>query len=129
MVVSGIDHLVLTVFDIEETRSFYEKGLGMESVVFGEIRVALKFGSQKISLYALGGEIEPKTSVPTPGSADLCFITPIDLNKAITHAESHGVEIIEGPVKRTGANGEIQSFYFRDPDSNLIELANEVVAK
>jgi catechol 2,3-dioxygenase-like lactoylglutathione lyase family enzyme len=128
MLVTRLDHLVLTVRDIDETLGFYESVLGMEPVVFGEGRVALRFGNQKINLHAQGREFEPKASVPTPGAADLCFITPIELNKAVTHIESRGVEIIEGPVGRTGATGPIQSVYFRDPSGNLIELANEVVA-
>jgi catechol 2,3-dioxygenase-like lactoylglutathione lyase family enzyme len=127
MIVDRLDHLVLTVVDIEETLAFYERVLGMEPVVFGEGRVALKFGEQKINLHAQGHEFTPNASVPTPGSADLCFITPIELEKAISHVEACDVQILEGPVIRTGAKGDLQSFYFRDPGGNLIEVANEVV--
>jgi len=128
MLVTRLDHLVLTVRDIDETLRFYESVLGMEPVVSGEGRVALRFGNQKINLHTQGREFEPKALVPTPGAADLCFITPVELNKAVTHIESRGVEIIEGPVGRTGATGAIQSVYFRDPSGNLIELATEVGA-
>jgi catechol 2,3-dioxygenase-like lactoylglutathione lyase family enzyme len=100
--------------------------MGMKKEVFGNGRVALKCGSQKINLHELGKEFEPKASKPMPGSADLCFITQTPLNDAMAHVKSCGVEIIEGPVKRTGANGPIRSFYFRDPDHNLIEVANEI---
>jgi catechol 2,3-dioxygenase-like lactoylglutathione lyase family enzyme len=100
--------------------------LGMEKEVFGDGRVALKCGSQKINLHELGKEFEPKANKPTPGSADLCFITQTPLADAMAHVKRCGVEIIEGPVKRTGANGLIRSFYFRDPDNNLIEVANEI---
>jgi len=124
MKVSGIDHIVLTVRDIEETVSFYEKVLGMEPIAYGEGRVALKFGRQKINLHASGQEFEPKAAVPTPGSADLCFITPLALDEAIIHVKNCGVKIVEGPVSRTGANGKLWSFYFRDPSRNLIEVAN-----
>ena len=113
---------------IEETRSFYLKVLGMEPVLFGEGRIALKFGRQKINLHEQGREFEPKASAPTPGSADLCFITPVKLERAMSHVRSCGVEILEGPVNRTGANGQLRSFYFRDPSGNLIEVANEAVA-
>ena len=126
MKISKLDHFVLTVRDIEKTISFYTSVMGMKKEVFGQGRVALKYGDQKINLHEFGNEFEPKASNPMPGSADLCFITKTPLNEAISHVKSFGVEIIEGPVERTGAKGSILSFYFRDPDNNLIEVANEV---
>jgi catechol 2,3-dioxygenase-like lactoylglutathione lyase family enzyme len=126
MKISRLDHLVLTVMDIEKTASFYVSVLGMEKEVFGGGRVALKCGSQKINLHERGKEFEPKAKKTTPGSADLCFITQTLLADAMAHVKRCGVEIIEGPVERTGANGPIRSFYFRDPDDNLIEVANEI---
>ena len=126
MKISKLDHLVLTVTDIEKTASFYVSVLGMVKEVFGDGRVALKCGSQKINLHELGKEFEPKANKPTPGSADLCFITNTPLDDAMAHVKGCGVEIIEGPVKRTGTNGALRSFYFRDPDQNLIEVANEI---
>lgn len=80
--------------------------------------------SQKINLHEQGKEFEPKANQPVPGSEDLCFITETKLEDAMEHVKSKGVEIIEGPVARTGATGSIISFYFRDPDKNLIEVAN-----
>ena len=126
MKISKIDHLVLTVTDIEKTASFYVSVLGMVKEVFGDGRVALKCGSQKINLHELGKEFEPKANKPTPGSADLCFITHTPLDDAMAHVKRCGIEIIEGPVERTGTNGPLRSFYFRDPDQNLIEVANEI---
>jgi catechol 2,3-dioxygenase-like lactoylglutathione lyase family enzyme len=126
MELSKLDHLVLTVSNIEKTISFYVSVMGMKKEVFGQGRVALKYGDQKINLHEFGNEFEPKANKPTPGSADLCFITKTPLNEAMSHITSCGVEIIEGPVERTGAKGSILSFYFRDPDNNLIEVANEV---
>lgn len=125
MQISKLDHLVLTVKDIDKATSFYVSVMGMTKEVFGSGRVALKCGSQKINLHEFGKEFEPKANKPTPGSADLCFITQTPLDDAMAHAKRCGVEIIEGPVERTGANGPIRSFYFRDPDYNLIEVANE----
>lgn len=126
MEVNKIDHLVLTVQDIGETLEFYQKVLGMEHVVFGEGRVALKFGNHKLNLHEAGNEYEPKALHPVPGSVDLCLITQTPLNDAIQHIESCGVVIIQGPVIRTGACGSLSSIYFRDPSGNLIEVANEV---
>jgi catechol 2,3-dioxygenase-like lactoylglutathione lyase family enzyme len=126
MEIIKLDHLVLTVKDVEKTTSFYVSVMGMKKKVFGSGRVALKYGDQKINLHESGKELEPKANNPTPGSADLCFITQTPLNDAMAHVKRWGVEIIEGPVEKTGANGPIRSFYFRDPDLNLIEVANEI---
>ena len=124
MNITSIDHIVLTVKDIDVTVQFYESVLGMVAETFGEGRVALKFGNQKINLHKHGQEFEPKANNPAPGSEDLCFITEIELKLAMEHVKSKGINILEGPVARTGATGPIVSFYFRDPDGNLIEVAN-----
>jgi catechol 2,3-dioxygenase-like lactoylglutathione lyase family enzyme len=128
MNIDSIDHVVLTVKDIEATCVFYSAALGMAVVTFGGGRKALAFGSQKINLHQYGTEFKPKAGQPTPGSADLCFITSVPLRDAVTHLASCGIAIIEGPVPRTGAQGPIQSVYFRDPDMNLIEVSNYVRA-
>ena len=122
MSVTGLDHLVLTVADIEATCEFYVKALGMQRDLFAGGRTALKFGSQKINLHKAGNEFEPKAVHPTPGSGDLCFIVP-NLEAAKLRLDAEGVEIIEGPVPRTGAMGKLMSIYCRDPDGNLIELS------
>ena len=123
MKISYLDHFVLTVADIAATTSFYENVLGMKAVSFGDGRIALEFGQQKINLHQLGNEFEPKAQNVRAGSADLCFITETDLSDAMSYVENQGVMIIDGPVKRTGAKGSITSFYFRDPDGNLIEVS------
>jgi catechol 2,3-dioxygenase-like lactoylglutathione lyase family enzyme len=123
MHVRSLDHLVLTVQNIDATCAFYATVLGMEVVSFGEGRKALAFGSQKINLHERGREFEPKAGKPTPGSADLCFITEAHMAEVIGQLNSLGVTIVEGPVARTGAVGPIQSVYFRDPDANLIEVS------
>ncbi len=121
--IDRLDHIVLTVKDIEETVRFYTTVLGMEKIEFGQGRVALKFGRQKINLHQAGKETEPKAIAPAPGSADLCLITETSLGDAMDHIRNKGIPIIEGPVNRAGANGLITSFYFRDPDGNLIEVS------
>lgn len=123
MKINRLDHLVLTVKDVEATCSFYQT-LGMEVVTFGNGRKALCFGAQKINLHQQGHEFEPKAERPTPGSADLCFITETPLAEVAGHLRFSGIEILEGPVERTGATGTILSLYLRDPDLNLIEISN-----
>ena len=124
MQIDHLDHMVLTVADIETTVDFYTRVLGMQVVTFGEGRKALAFGNQKINLHQAGREFEPKAERPTPGSADLCFIVATPLDRVIAHLEAQCVAIVEGPVQRTGATGRIRSVYLRDPDQNLIELSN-----
>ena len=124
MKADGIDHLVLTVKDIDKTVDFYQRVLGMSKIVFGDNRVALAFGNQKINLHQWGNEFEPKAENVQPGSADLCFTLKTSLNDAVDHLMRCGVTIIAGPVSRTGAMGKLVSVYFRDPDGNLIEASN-----
>ncbi|MBW2354121.1 MAG: VOC family protein [Deltaproteobacteria bacterium] len=124
MKVEAIDHLVLTVKDIDATCSFYTRMLGMEVTTFHGSRRALSFGIQKINLHQYGKEFDPKAKAPTPGSADLCFITSMPIRNVITHLASCGVNLIKGPVSQTGARGPMVSVYFRDPDGNLIEISN-----
>lgn len=126
MKIDSLDHLVLTVVDIEASCAFYSRVLGMEVVTFGTGRQALAFGAQKINLHQAGREFEPKAERPTPGSADLCFLTTLPLPEVQAHLAACGVTITEGPVQRTGAQGPILSVYFRDPDRNLIEISNRL---
>jgi catechol 2,3-dioxygenase-like lactoylglutathione lyase family enzyme len=126
MKIDSLDHLVLTVKNVDVTCAFYSKALGMEIVTFDVDRKALSFGSQKINLHEHGNEFEPKAERPIPGSGDLCFITSVPISEVISHMEACGINIIEGPVQRAGAIGPIMSIYFRDPDMNLIEVSNHI---
>lgn len=121
--IERLDHLVLTVADIERTISFYSEVLGMEPVTFGEGRRALAFGVHKMNLHEAGKEIDPKAVRPTPGSADLCLVSAVPIEEVVRHLEACGVAVEEGPVPRTGAQGMMTSVYFRDPDGNLIEVS------
>jgi catechol 2,3-dioxygenase-like lactoylglutathione lyase family enzyme len=126
MQVEAIDHIVLTVRDLEVAIAFYTRVLGMKAITFGAGRRALAFGAQKINLHEAGHELEPKAAVPTPGSADLCFVTSSAPAAVVAHLHAAGVEVLEGPVTRTGARGPITSVYFRDPDGNLLEVSSYV---
>jgi catechol 2,3-dioxygenase-like lactoylglutathione lyase family enzyme len=121
-----LDHLVLTVADIERTCAFYERVLGMEAITFGDGRRALRFGDHKINLHQAGREFAPFAAHPTPGSADLCFTTSVPLSEVIAHIQACAITIIEGPVRRSGAVSDLESIYLRDPDGNLIEVSNQI---
>ena len=126
--VYALDHLVLTVVNIDVTLAFYRDVLGMVPDAFtpaGEApRWALEFGHQKINLHLAGKEFDPKAQLPTPGSGDLCFLSETPLSTWQSHLTARGVPIEEGPIARTGATGPLTSLYLRDPDGNLIEIAN-----
>ncbi|WP_343235898.1 DUF6817 domain-containing protein [Streptomyces sp. SID10815] len=121
--ITGVDHLVLTVADIERTVDFYRRVLGMEPVTFGQGRRALAFGASKINLHRAGGELLPHAARPTPGSADLCLVTDTPQAQVLEHLAACGITPEEGPVRRTGARGPFLSTYLRDPDGNLVEIS------
>ena len=124
MQIERLDHLVLTVADIERTCDFYRRVLGMEVVHFGEARTALRFGQQKITLHSASNIPGLVADKPTPGSGDLCFITKTPLAEVNAHLEECGIPVVAGPGPRAGAIGTIQSVYIRDPDQNLVEISN-----
>nr|HET7858449.1 VOC family protein [Caldimonas sp.] len=121
--IDHLDHLVLTTADEDACVRFYVGVLGMTLETFGEGRKAFRFGAQKINLHVQGREFEPKAHAPLPGSLDVCFIAAVPLADVTARLERHGVPVIEGPVLRTGATGRIRSVYVRDPDRNLVEIA------
>jgi catechol 2,3-dioxygenase-like lactoylglutathione lyase family enzyme len=129
MQIDGLDHVVLTARDVRVTADFYARVLGMRADIqedpshtfyYGE----LYFGQQKINLHQAGHEFQPAALVPTPGAADLCFITTTSPENVVQHLQACGVEILEGPVPRIGARGPMTSIYFRDPDQNLLEISH-----
>jgi catechol 2,3-dioxygenase-like lactoylglutathione lyase family enzyme len=126
MTLEKLDHLVLPVSDIDAIATSYTTYLGTEKRICGDNRVALHFGDQKINLHPAGWDYEPKARVSIAGSADLCFIVSESVESLQTKLVQLGVDIIEGPVERTGATGRLLSIYIRDPDGNLIELSNRV---
>jgi len=128
MQITRIDHIVLTVADIAATCEFYSRAFNMQVLTFGAGRTALSFGQQKINLHQAGKEFEPKAMRPTPGSADICLITETPVSQVMLHLQACGVDLLEGPVRRTGATGPLLSVYCRDPDDNLIEISNYVDA-
>jgi catechol 2,3-dioxygenase-like lactoylglutathione lyase family enzyme len=134
-VIDRIDHLVLTTAREAACIDFYTRVLGMRLETFAPAgaggagsgaaaaRKALVFGRQKINLHVQGAEHEPKAHLPVPGSQDLCFIATVPLADVIARLGRERWPIAAGPVPRTGATGPIRSVYVRDPDLNLIEIA------
>ncbi len=123
--IETLDHLVLTVANIDAATDFYTEVLSMDLVTFNG-RKALAFGEQRLNLHQRGHEFEPKAAHPLPGSADLCFITSTPLEEVIEYLKALRIHIELGPVERTGALSQLRSVYIRDPDHNLIEISNYI---
>jgi catechol 2,3-dioxygenase-like lactoylglutathione lyase family enzyme len=128
MMISHLDHLVLTTTDETACVDFYTRVLGMALETFSAgspsvQRKAFRFGQQKINLHIRGHEFEPRAHLPVPGSQDLCFMASVPLDAVIAHLQAINWPIIEGPGPRTGATQKIRSIYVRDPDLNLIEIS------
>ncbi len=119
---AGIDHLVLTVEDAERSCRFYERALGAERIEF-EGRLALGLGDQKVNLHVAGAEYDPHATEPVPGSGDFCVLVSTPIEEVRAHLEREGIEVIHGPVEKVGTHGPLRSVYVRDPDGNLVELA------
>ena len=123
MNIVGLDHLVLAVADIERTAAFYQRVLGLERVTFGPGRTALQAGDQKINLQSVNEPHLPVAGTPTPGSADFCLVTESAVQDVLDALARAGVDVVAGPVSKTGALGPMTSVYFNDPDGNLVEVA------
>ena len=124
--IKSLDHFVLTVRDIESAVAFYGAALGMERVEFAAGRVALAFGGQKINLHPHPTDVDLVAENPQPGTGDFCLLADTPVLDVKAHLEALKIDIIEGPIERTGAQGPILSIYFYDPDGNLVEVANQV---
>lgn len=129
MPIRGIDHVALTVSDIESTVSWYSRVLGANPIYLAEWRagkipvVILQVGESRLSLHAAAAPAKPHALRPTAGAVDLCFRWSGPLSDAEAHLSAFGIEIEEGPVPRPAADGRLgQSIYFRDRDGNLLEL-------
>lgn len=121
--IEAIDHVVLTTRDERQCIDFYTRVLGMRLERYGDNRLALRFGTQKINVHQPGLDADLKASDPKPGSLDICFLSAVPLERVVARLEECGVAIVAGPALRTGGIGRIRSVYVRDPDGNLVEIS------
>jgi catechol 2,3-dioxygenase-like lactoylglutathione lyase family enzyme len=119
---SGLDHLVITVTDISRAVDFYSRVLGLDVRYRDRDRVDLMLGDMALRLHWTDTDVQPRAATPTPGSLDLCLRSQLPLDQVARHLEALDVEVEQGPVTRQGASGEIVSLYLRDPDGNLLEI-------
>ena len=122
-----LDHLILTVTDLTTSLRFYAEVLQMPVITFGNSRKAVQIGHQKINFHVAEAPIVPHAKYPPPGAADICLLTDIPLSALIADLETAGIAVALGPVRRSGVQSPLWSIYFRDPDGNLIEVANPVL--
>ena len=124
--IRSLDHLVITASDLKATIAFYTRVLGMEHVEFGNGLHAVHFGVQKFNIHDRNTAAAPKARVIVPGSEDFCLLTDTPIDDVLAHLGACDVAVEIGPVRRQGAAGTLNSVYFRDPDGNLVEVANVV---
>ena len=129
--ITSIDHIVLTVDNIDKSIFFYRNVLGMTLKEFrpvGEetIRYSLNFGNQKINLHDVKFPFTPHANNPLPGTTDICFLSSLSIEKWQSIFLKNNIIIEDGPVEKTGATGKIISLYVKDPDKNLIEISNKI---
>ena len=124
--IEALDHLVITVADMAATIAFYTTVLGCTEISYGAGRKALRFGNQKLNVHPRGNSIALVAAQPTPGSADLCFLSSTPVAQWQTHLARHGVALEAAAAEKVGATGPILSIYIRDPDRNLIEISNRL---
>jgi catechol 2,3-dioxygenase-like lactoylglutathione lyase family enzyme len=129
MPVEGLDHIAITVMDVEATVEWYQRVLGAEPMHLdlwreGKIPVVLlQVGASRLSVHPAAAPAAPHANAPTVGSNDICFRFAGPVSEVLGLLETNGIDIVDGPVPRPASNGERgQSVYFRDPDQNLIEL-------
>lgn len=123
MHVTGLDHLVLTVTDVERAVYFYATVLGGTPETFDGGRRAVSFGDQKVNFHLAGDEYTPHAAEPTAGSGDFCLVVDDPIDELRRELREYEVPIVHGPVEKVGARGSMESVYVRDPDGNLVELA------
>ena len=121
--IKSIDHIVVTTRDLDKCLAFYAGALGMQVEKFGQGRIALRFGDQKINVHPPGFDAGIKATYPTPGSLDLCFLADCTLEEVMARLKAHNVPLELEPSIRTGARFAIRSVYVRDPDANLVEIS------
>ena len=132
MKLEKIDHVVITVKNLNKTIDFYTNILGMKLEQFSssldnnQSRYAVNFGSQKINIHEEIKPIKPNALNPSSGSMDICFISKNKINDWVHHLVKKGINVEIGPERKTGALGPILSIYVRDPDFNLIEISNQL---
>jgi catechol 2,3-dioxygenase-like lactoylglutathione lyase family enzyme len=120
-----IDHVAITVADIDATTEFYARLFDVEVLRDHKpiVRALRLGGGVQLSIHQLGNGVELVAERPTPGSADICFRIAAPIEAAVEHLVMHDVGIVDGPSRRTDNQGRpAQSVYFRDPDGNLVEL-------
>jgi catechol 2,3-dioxygenase-like lactoylglutathione lyase family enzyme len=129
--ITGLDHLVINVADVQRSAQWYRRVLGTEVRVFdpghGKVpRTSLVFGAQKINLRPRDADKNDWFTADhvAAGSDDLCFLTSATPEEVVAHLAVSRVDVEDGPVAKQGARGMLRSVYCRDPDGNLIEIAS-----
>lgn len=117
--VSGFDHLVLACSDVEATLRWYLDVLGLVAVRVDEWRLGdAPFPSVRVDATTI---IDLIPGNPADGRLDhICLV--VDRVDLATVSASGVFDVVDGPGRRYGAQGEGTSLYVRDPDGLVVEL-------
>ncbi len=120
-----IDHIVLTVSNLEESMRFYHEVFDMPVIdqQSNDDVITLRCGHQLIRLQKTDRPSKLVASHPTIGAADLCLVAGDKVDDILHHFNSYYVDVVEGPVEKQGSEGAMTSSYVHDPDKNLIEVS------
>ncbi|UQS84400.1 VOC family protein [Apilactobacillus apisilvae] len=122
MKVKDIDHITIFVRDLEKTMRFYHEVFDLPILTFDESKLEFQLGKQKLIFLTIISSDNNNPKNPSAGSSKFCIIAKDSLSDITSHLANYGVEIIDGPKKVSGANGEMNSIYVNDPEQNVIEI-------
>jgi catechol 2,3-dioxygenase-like lactoylglutathione lyase family enzyme len=123
MNIREIDHITLTVSDIARSERFYHEVFDMpvlEDAPFAGVRA----GKQRIYFVTSEQQPEIAPAQATAGSIAFSIVAKNPMEEIVNHLKSYFIEIIDEPKTRQGTHGAVQSLLIKDPDGNVIEIAN-----
>ena len=123
MRVTGLDHVVFVVSDVEASVRWYRDLLGCQverleewrrgEVIFVSLRIT---PTTIIDLFPVGAGGE----VPGTGLDHVALVVEdVDLDELAARSD---LDVESGPSDLWGAQGDGRGVYLRDPDRNLVEL-------
>ena len=130
MKLETLDYVVLVVADLDRSLAFYTGTLGLELQHRAEKYAQIAAGTTRLSLYtreAMQQTLGAALDAPSPSAPafELGFKVP-DCDAAFAELVAAGAPAVTRPITRPWGQ---RTAYVRDPDGNLIELAQDLSAR